>query len=285
MRRTILLFATLALALLLVGGVAASRHRHEERSASSLSPTTDKSEGDISLQSTAARASFASGAGKNFLGVGVSNHGNLVYFESPAQRESVFTEGYVLCSNGTSTVHGHDTGTREGRFGPPTFSQPNAGAFPLTVTRNTTDGKFRLKQVWTKPDATEKDVTVTMTVTNRSNSTINDVILSRVADLDVGGTTSDYGAQTTDSLFQWDDDFADFTDRPTTGVMVTALTLGAVHLGVIEGTNIKRNACIDGFSVATPVTTKADLTSRLNYELQDMAAGASRTVKVAYGRM
>src|SRR5215210_1618936 len=203
-RRPIMLSATVVLALLLVAGVAASKQRQEEQNSSSLS--TNKSGGDISLQSTTVRASFASGGGANFLGVKVSNHGNLVLFESPANRESVFTEGYVLCSNGTSTVHGHDTGTVEGGFGRPTFTQPTAGAFPLTVTRNTTDGKFQLKQVWNKPDAAEKDVTVTMTVTNRSSSTINDVILSRVADLDVGGTSKDYGAQTTDSAFQWDDD-------------------------------------------------------------------------------
>jgi hypothetical protein len=285
-RATILaLLTTVALGLLLVGGVAASKQSQEEWSSSSLSPMTNKSEGDISLQSTTVRASFASGAGANFLGVEVSNHGNLVSFESPAQRESVFIEGYVLCSNGTSTVHGHDTGADERGFGRPTFTQPNAGAFPLTVTRNTTDGKFRLKQVWAKPDAKEKDVSVTMTVTNRSNSTINAVILSRVADLDVGDTSSDYGATTTDSAIQWDDDFADFDNRPTTGVTLTALSFGTQHLTFIEDININKRACSDGSSLATPVTTKADLTSRVFYNLRNIAAGASRTVRFAYGRM
>jgi hypothetical protein len=83
MRRTILLLASVALALLLVGGVATSKQRQEE-STSSQSPTTNKSEGEVSIQSTTVKASFASGSGTNRLGVKVSNHGNLLSFVSPA---------------------------------------------------------------------------------------------------------------------------------------------------------------------------------------------------------
>src|SRR5215218_7107074 len=164
MRRITLLLATVALVLLLGGGVAASQQL-QEQSTSSQSTTTDKSGGDVSIQSTTVKASFASGSGANFLGVKVSNHGNLLSFESPAGQEAVFQgrEGYAICTTGGSTHNGNDTGDVEVGFGAPTFVQPTAGKFPLTVTRNTTDGKFQLKQVWAKPDAIEKDVTVTMT--------------------------------------------------------------------------------------------------------------------------
>lgn len=153
------------------------------------------------------KASFANGSGANFLGVKVSDHGNLTSFESPAGREQVFAgnEGYAVCSGGGPTVHGHDTGSVEGLFAAPTFSQPTAGAFPLTVTRRTTDGKFLLTQVWAKPDAVEKDVTVTMTLKNISSATVTGVFLSRSGDFDIGNSSTDRAARTGDSVWQWDD--------------------------------------------------------------------------------
>jgi hypothetical protein len=54
MKGTILLLATVAPALLLVGGVATSKQRQE--SISSQSPTSDKSGGDVSIQSTTLKA-------------------------------------------------------------------------------------------------------------------------------------------------------------------------------------------------------------------------------------
>src|SRR5215218_753776 len=186
MKRTIpLLATTMTLALLLVvGGVAVSQQRQELSTSSHSSTASDKSGGDVSIQSTTVKASFASGSGANFLGVKVSNHGNLLSFESPAGQEAVFQgrEGYAICTTGGSTHNGNDTGDVEVGFGAPTFVQPTAGKFPLTVTRNTTDGKFQLKQVWAKPDAIEKDVTVTMTLTNRSNAAIQGVFLARSGD-------------------------------------------------------------------------------------------------------
>src|SRR5215218_11152137 len=139
MKRTIpLLATTMTLALLLVvGGVAVSQQRQELSTSSHSSTASDKSSGDVSIQSTTVKASFVSGTGADFLGVKVSNHGNLLSFESPAGQEAVFTgrEGYALCSQGGGVVRGHDTGGVEEGFGPPKFKQPNPGKFPLTVTR------------------------------------------------------------------------------------------------------------------------------------------------------
>src|SRR5919202_2876402 len=103
MRRILLLLTTVALALLLVGGVATSKQRQVQNT--SQSPTSDKSSGNFSVQSTTVKASFSRGTGENFLGVKVSNHGNLLSFESPAGQEQVFnsSEGYVLCTNSGDT--------------------------------------------------------------------------------------------------------------------------------------------------------------------------------------
>src|SRR5215218_6451837 len=208
MKRTIpLLATTISLALpLVVGGVAVRQQRQELSTSSHSSTASDKSSGDVSIQSTKVKASFVSGTGADFLGVKVSNHGNLLSFESPAGQEAVFTgrEGYALCS-GPSTVNGHDTGGVEAGFGPPKFKQPNPGKFPLTVTRKTTDGQLQLKHVLSETAATEKDVTVTMTVKNISSGSSFVVVLSRSGDFDVGTSSTDQGARTSDSAWLWDD--------------------------------------------------------------------------------
>lgn len=199
-------------------------------------PASGKKDSGVAIQSssTAAKATFASGSGFNFLGVKVSNHGNLLSFESPAGREAVFggCEGYAVCSAGGGEVHAHDTGHLEAGFGAPTFSQPTAGAFQITVTRRTTDDKFRLKQVWSKPDATEKDVTVATTLTKLSSGPIDGGQLSRSGDFDIGDSSSDQGALTTDSAWLWDNEGG--ADVQPVGLMLTGLTFGTNHAVRIE---------------------------------------------------
>src|SRR5215211_8966141 len=108
MTRTIpFLATTVSLALLLVvGGVAVRQQRQELSTSSHSSTASDKSSGDVSIQSTTVKASFVSGTGANFLGGKVSNHGNLLSFESPAGQEAAVpaAEGYALCTD-TFTVH------------------------------------------------------------------------------------------------------------------------------------------------------------------------------------
>jgi hypothetical protein len=293
MKRILVLVSTVALALLLVGGVAASKQR-QEQGPSSESPnttTTDKRGGDVSIESFTQKASFASGSGNAYLRVAVSDHGNLLAFESPQGQQAVTTEGYVLCSN-TSTgnaANGYDVGGAEFGFGTPTFAQPNgAGTFPLTVTRNTTDGKFQLKQVWAKPDAAEKDVTVTMTVTNRSSATINNVLLTRNGDIDAGAFDSsgsgftDRGARTRDSAIQWDD-YSD-PSVPFNGVVLTALTPQTSNFPAIEAVGSNLVDCSASGALTTP-TSRQDLQMSMQYFMGNIPAGASRTVKYQYGRM
>jgi len=292
MRRTILLLATMALVLVLVvGGVAASQQREEQSTSSSQSATSNKSGGDVSIQSTTVKASFASGSGPDFFGVKVSDHGNLLSFQSPQGQEAVVAgrEGYALCTGTGFAVGGHDTGDTEENFGAPKFSQPNPGKFPLTITRNTTDGALQLKQVWSKPDATEKDVTVTMTVKNISNAAIFDIVLSRSGDFDVGTSALDQGARTSDSVWQWDDPSSATIETSRGGTMLTALTLGASHETLVEHSNewaaATREVCTPGTGIATP-TSAQDLAMRVFYNLPGaLNVGQSKTVKFEYGRM
>jgi hypothetical protein len=155
------------------------------------------------------------------------------------------------------------------------------------VTRKSTDGKFQLTQVWNKPDAIEKDVTVTMTLKNLSSTTINNVFLSRSGDFDVGTSANDRGARTSDSAWQWDD--VNGGDSPPVGVMLTALTLGATHAGAVDlhsdwvdGT---RERCFETIPALTTPTSTQDLAMRVRYSLFAFSAGQSKTVKFEYGRM
>jgi len=299
-RRTLpLLATTISLALLLVvGGVAASKQRHEEQSTSSQSATATKSAGDVSIQSTTVKASFASGTeSADFFGVKVSDHGNLLSFESPAGHEAVFPgrEGYALCSQSGGVVRGYDTGGAEDGFGPPKFNQPNPGKFPLTITRNTTDGEFQLKQVWSKPNATEKTVTVTMTVKNiTTDGSDFFVVLSRSGDFDVGTSAQDQedqGARTSDSVWQWDDVSSPVQEPLPGGTMLTALTWGTPHNTFIEpssawaGAGGTHEKCLTDSGLSTP-TSVQDLAMRINYMFPGfLSSGNSRTVKFEYGRM
>jgi hypothetical protein len=288
MRRILLLAATMALALMLVGEVAISKQPQDP---------PDKGSGSIP-RSTVVKASFASGSGTNFLGVKVSDRGNLLSFESPQGQENAFSdaEGYAVCSTqfGDETVgervNGHDTGSVFGGFADPTFSQPNgAGTFPLTVTRRTIDGKFQLTQVWNKPDTVEKDVTVAMTLKNISSAPINGVFLSRSGDFDVGTSSLDQGATTADSTWQWDDGSSS-ADSSRVGTMLTALTFGTSHFPRVEqrpnwvAASGTRTGCFAKNSLATP-TSVQDLAMRVTYEVGSLSAGQSKTVKFEYGRM
>jgi hypothetical protein len=289
MRRILLLAATMALALVLVGGVAISKQPQDP---------PDKGSGELP-RSTTVKASFASGSGFDFLGVKVSNHGNLISFESPAGRQAVFAgrEGYAVCSQGGGLVHGHDTGDVEEGFGAPTFAQPNgAGTFPLTVTRRTTDGKFQLTQVWNKPDPVEKDVTVAMTLKNVSGARIDsNLLLSRSGDFDIGDSSADLGAETSDSAWMWDD--VGGPEVQPAGLKLTALTFGTNHAARMETTSDwmlgrtsptlppSRLGCQNLFT-QTPTPEARDLAMRSFYVFEGgLAAGQSKTVKFEYGRM
>jgi hypothetical protein len=186
------------------------------------------------------------------------------------------------------TVHGHDTGAVEEGFGPPKFSQPNPGKFPLTITRKTTDGKLQLKQVWSKPDATEKDVTVTMTIKNFSNATNFDMVLSRSGDFDVGASSSDHGGRTGDSVWQLDDVSSAAAETSRVGTMLTALTLGTNDETLIEHSDewvgVTREVCAPGTGLPTP-TSVQDVAMRLSYNFVTLNAGRSKTLKFEYGRM
>ena len=255
------------------------------------------SDSEVSIQSLTPQASFSSGAGANFLGIKISKHGNLLSFESPAGAEAVFDgqEGYTVRSfsnAGGDVVHGHDTGAVGEGFGPATIAQPNPGAFPLTVTRNITDRKFKLTQVWDRTDAAEKDITVTMTLKNKSNATITSVALSHSGNYDVGVGSGDAGARTDDTALLWDDYSGIDASQSFLGVGVkmTTLSFGTLHFTDVEdrfdwiGPPGTRERC-EAVSTETPSPDGRNYVMRVVYGLSNISAGKSKTVKFGIGRL
>jgi hypothetical protein len=245
------------------------------------------------MANTACHTTLTSGAGLNFMKICISNHGNLVQFESPAGFEHIrltdIGEGYIACSAVPNAgidelARGFDAGFAESGFGAPTISQPNGpNSLPLTITRSTTDGIFRLTQTFSR-DAAEKDVTITMTLRNISASAQQKVLLSRYFDGDIDNSTSDLSATSFDSVWGHD----------TYGLMLTALTLSTGHSAVLSkfanwNPNGPAGTPRHGrFSCRTfdndPPLPGGDFVGWVTYNFGTLNAGASKTVKVLYRR-
>ena len=96
---------------------------------------------------------------------------------------------------------------------------------------------FRLEQRFTR-DATEKDLTIAMTVTNLGRTTRNRVQLGRYFGMSPNhqNNSPNNASATSDSVFLWDDRNQSFVDPSglVYGVMLTALMYNILHTPVVE---------------------------------------------------
>jgi hypothetical protein len=122
-----------------------------------------------------------------------------------------------------------------------------------------------------------------MKLTNVSRSPVTGVQLVRYFDGDIDGDAlNDRYAQTTDSVWGWDDTVGH-------GLMLTALSLGIEHFMAAEPFSswdpsrggVGTHCDIGGLT--TPVGP-GDFVGALIYSLETIAAGKSKTVKVLYRR-
>jgi hypothetical protein len=218
------------------------------------------------------------GSGATFLSFSVSNHGNVIAFQSPEGAEHIKVgsvyEGYAICSD-AADPHGIDFGSYEAGFGAATVTQPKGpNTLPLTITRSTSDGYFSLKQAFAR-DTTEKSVTVTMTLKNTSGAMMTNVKLARFVDFDIDGTFGDIFTETSQSV--------DAVDDFGVGVMLLSLTKSFPVLGRVEDFTLgAATTCATGSNVLPPFS--GDGAGRLVFFLPDMKDGKSNTVKVEYIR-
>jgi len=235
----------------------------------------------VEAESSTCHTTLASGSGSKYLKICISNHGNLMQFESPyGSGDHIAQEGYALCSG--QYVFGYDSGVYEAGCGNPTISQPNGpNTLPLTITRNC--GCVNFKQVFAR-DTAEKDVTITMTFKNNCGYTIFDALLCRYFDGDMNGDSrDDIYDRTIDTVYARDGGYNG------DGLSLTDLSFAASG-GFIErysdwshdiGGGAKK--CGGLWQNVYP-TALGDYVGRQTYYFGAMASGVSKTVKVVYRR-
>jgi hypothetical protein len=220
----------------------------------------------------------------------ISDHGNIQKLESPGPYLEINTgEGYVVCSQ--SGVSGFDAGFAEDGWGAATVSQPGgANTLPLTITRQSTDGKFELKQTFDW-NGLEKEVSIAMELKNLTAASITNIQVTRYFDGDLGGNGSDDTyTSIKDSVFG-----LDFTPNAykSQGIMLTALSLNVPHSFQIESFghwnpigNLEQTArqCLSSTPLASPASSN-DLLGRLIYNLGTLGAGGAKKVLMVYRRI
>jgi hypothetical protein len=217
----------------------------------------------------------------------VSEHGNIAKFTAPAVapehiRIGVIREGYTLCATNPAGVVqiSHDAGDVEAGFNVPvTISQPfGANTLPLTITRTTTSG-LELVQSFAH-NAAHREVEITMTVRNVSGQVRNNVRVDRYFDGDIAGTAgNDRYTRSADGV--WGEEglhtmmLSDITSPTFPAVAHT--TAVQTFAGFVP-------ASCGQASIAVP-TAAGDFVGRLSYSLGNMAANASKTLRVQYRKL
>jgi len=227
-------------------------------------------------------ATYASGAGISYLGARVDAKGHLA-LESPRGQNLIgFDEGYGLCTGGDTAsamdFHGSEYVVVRG-FAPPTISQPTAGAFPVTITRQTKDGRFRLVQRWALPDVTDKTVTVTMTLTNMGATTASGIELLRETE-----APSNYGDLPALTIGASGDGVWWWGTLGSHGVMMSARTLGVPHEGGFT-TDIDLPDACGSYYDPGPSSLDAGGYARVAYFLPDLPPNHTVSVAVVFHRI
>jgi hypothetical protein len=200
----------------------------------------------------------------------VSENGNVVSLTSPAGAEHLrvgnVAEGYVLCVPGVEPYY--DVAAIDAGWGPATLVK-EVGGIGVAIERTTTDGRFNLRQD-IMGNTRRRSITVFMTVTNLLEGAVSLQIL-RHADFDVDNT--------------FGDDMFDKSSDGTWARQLHALTLSAVDVDVRHQSRISADLAP---STCTPASTlglpaaDSDLAASIRYDLEGLAAGASRTVTFTY---
>jgi hypothetical protein len=257
---------------LLALGISAAFAQHNSGTGAEQSPI----EPTVEPLSAAVHKCWTSGSGTTYFQACVSKHGNVVQLKSPANIENIrlgaIGEGYVACASNTSggpaTTY-YDAGSTEAGW-----AEPYKITAAPVISRKTLDGKLELVQSFAS-DAAEKDLTVTMTLYNRSNATLYNVRLDRYADFDTDShPAGDVFHKSPRAVFAWD---------KTTSlnlVSMTELTPAVYTTSVHSWTGWQKSVCNQATSPSP--TSPGDGIGRISYDFGTMAKGTSKTVKLLY---
>jgi hypothetical protein len=255
---------------------------------------------EVDPLSTSPFKCYKSGSGEGLMRICISDHGNIVKFESPEGFDQIgqgnlFRDGYAICTGSLPSIpnesHGYDTGAIEAGFGPATVTDLS----PLTIVRDTTNGVFRMTQEF-KRDSKEKDVTIEVTVQNLSGVDRPAVRLQRAfeGDIDNNSTTNMWFGRTFDSAFAWVDQPAAGSPANGNGLMLTAVTTTfdvATAVNTVadyhptgSGSRTANGCIVFAGGLATPASGAHNLVGRVLYGLGTIPAGGSKAAVFKYAR-
>jgi len=212
--------------------------------------------------------SLKSGAATTYIEYCISANGTVVKLQAPAGQEHVdigqVLEGYVICSG--TNVHDWDLSDTASGFGATTILK---GPTATSVTLRRSSDRYQLDQILTLAKK-EKELTITMTVTNISGAMIPDVRIARAYDPDIN---HDFG-----------DDLEVTSARGVWAGDVDAVTLTATAWSFPTDTAIDTGpapACSPTGS-ASPATTGDASLAGVTYRAGNMGAGAKKRVTFVY---
>jgi hypothetical protein len=275
---------------IMISGLLMSLTLTSTYSASAQPKTPQKLNGNRSLR-LAPAVTFTDSANRGTKIV-LSDGGNIISYLSPnipgAEYEHIgvgaFSEGYVVCADGTSA---YDTGDSELNFGSPTVS----GVSPTTatVTRSTLDGRLKLIQYFRFD---RQSLGIKMLLVNRSGSPLTNVILRRQVDFDIdtGGTNGWAGF--INSFVQTSVDSVTAYNNPSNApagleahgmVMRNEGAGSGVTVTPKVTTSILDNSCSPTNVAATPAIN-VDYGATLEYNLGTLENYRSKSVELRYLR-
>jgi hypothetical protein len=219
--------------------------------------------------STSCFKTFQSGSGAAFFRWCFNTTGSIVSIESPVGFEHIHNgtvdEGYAVCANGVTSAY--DLADHGAGWGPATFTAPNK------ITRSTSDGVFRLVQVFTQ-SVPQRQIFITATLTNISGSSKTGIAVSKAFDGDIDNDSSDDTyVQTKASVIGIDQH----------GLELTTTSFTTNHVIQIEAFPTLDNdtGCL-ATATATSPTSPGDWAGRDTYLIGGLGAGQSKTVVFRY---
>jgi hypothetical protein len=209
---------------------------------------------------------FQSGTGNSFFRWCITKEGEVNLLESPVTFVHLNDriEGYAVCQPGFNALSNNNTTTN---WGPATFTAPNK------ITRNTTNGRFRLVQIFTQ-DAPNRRIVIKATLTNTSGSSQANIRLGRLFDGDIDNNSSgDIYVRTQASVIG--------TDQH--GLQLIGTTFNQAHVTELETfSDILDDT---GCSASTPLpspTTAGDNSGRFTYNVGALGPNQAKTLTFEY---
>jgi len=249
-------------------------------------PSTDGPVDPASMNAT-----YTLSGSANFT-VAISESGNLSRLRTPAgpnpgEYEHIFVgtpaEGYAVCQvANTYADFGSFTGPSIGWGAPACIAGACGGAgSSVTIRRISTDGRWQLDQKWTR-DTAERDVTVQMTLVNRTAGAQAGVQILRYADLDISNTTfPDFWEKTNVAVTAVD-------QTRNAAVTLSALTIPKYATGTFISTSCcPAPTCVAPAPLATlpapgGVEANGDFSAWVFYSIGNISPGGKVIVKYNY---